>query len=426
VIGKKIHNFARDLWPINRSITGEGVRETLKHIQKHLPELKIHRIASGKKVFDWTIPDEWSVKDAWIKTPSGGKICDFKKNNLHLLGYSSNIKKKITLSELSKNLYSLPKQKNAIPYVTSYYKKKWGFCITEKQRKLLKKGKYEVFIDSNFFKGFLSYGELLIKGSSRKEIFLSTYICHPSMANNEISGIAVTTYLAKWIKDLKKTKYSYRIIFVPETIGSIAYLSKNLKNMKDNIIAGFNITCVGDDRAYSFLPSRKGNTISDIVGKHILKWLDKKYIEYSWSDRGSDERQYCSPHIDLPIVSLMRSKYNEYPEYHTSLDNLVNVVTPKGLEGGYNLLKLAIETVEKNCYPIITVYGEPQLGKRGLYPTLSKVNSTKEIKLMMNLITWSDGNHSLLEIAENSNVPIWKLYTILEKLIREKLIKLKK
>ena len=246
------------------------------------------------------------------------------------------------------------------------------------------------------------------------------------MANNEVSGIAVTTYLAKWIKDLKKTKYSYRIIFIPETIGSIAYLSKNLKIMKDNIIAGFNVTCVGDDRAYSFLPSRKGNTISDIVGKHTLKWLDKKYIEYSWLERGSDERQYCSPHIDLPIVSLMRSKYNEYPEYHTSLDNLVNVVTPKGLEGGYNLLKLAIETVEKNCYPIITVYGEPQLGKRGLYPTLSKVNSTKEIKLMMNLITWSDGNHSLLEIAENSNVPIWKLYAILEKLIRKKLIKLKK
>ncbi len=423
---KKIYNLAKELWPINRSLTGEGVRETLRHIQKYLPDLTIHKVASGKKVFDWVIPNEWSVKEAWIKTPSGKKICEFKKNNLHLLGYSSRINKTITLNELSKNLYSLPNQKNAIPYVTSYYKKRWGFCISEKQRKLLKKGKYEIFIDSKISKGFLNYGELLIKGSSSKEIFLSTYICHPSMANNEISGIAVTTFLAQWIKNIKKTKYSYRIIFIPETIGSIAYLSKNFKNMKKNIIAGFNVTCVGDERAYSFLPSRNGNTISDYVGKHVLKWIDKKFIKYTWLDRGSDERQYCSPHIDLPIASLMKSKYGEYPEYHTSLDNLKKVVTPKGLNDGFNLIKIAIEVIERNCYPIIKVFGEPQLSKRGLYPTLSKANSTKKIKLMMNLMTWSDGKHSLLDIAELCNVPIWKLYPILEKLIDEKLIKLKK
>ena len=246
------------------------------------------------------------------------------------------------------------------------------------------------------------------------------------MANNEISGIAVTTFLAQWIKNIKKTKYSYRIIFIPETIGSIAYLSKNFKNMKKNIIAGFNVTCVGDERAYSFLPSRNGNTISDYVGKHVLKWIDKKFIKYTWLDRGSDERQYCSPHIDLPIASLMKSKYGEYPEYHTSLDNLKKVVTPKGLNDGFNLIKIAIEVIERNCYPIIKVFGEPQLSKRGLYPTLSKANSTKKIKLMMNLMTWSDGKHSLLDIAELCNVPIWKLYPILEKLIDEKLIKLKK
>ncbi|MCY4330793.1 MAG: DUF4910 domain-containing protein [Endozoicomonadaceae bacterium] len=216
----------------------------------------------------------------------------------------------------------------------------------------------------------MNYGELLIKGQSDKEVFISTYICHPSMANNELSGPTVTTFLAKWLMEQSSLNYSYRIIFIPETIGSIAYLSQNYQHLKSNAEAGFNISCVGDNRTYSYLPSRRGNTISDAVAKHVLKWMMwyPEYDSYSWSHRGSDERQYCAPGIDLPVASIMRTKYGEYPEYHTSLDDLENVVTPQGLQGGFEALKCALQILEKNVIPKMQVYCEPQLGKRGLYP----------------------------------------------------------
>ena len=254
MIGNDIYKFAKKLWPINRSLTGKGVRETLDEIKKILPDLVINEVPSGTKVFDWTVPKEWHINEAWIKTPSGKKICDFHKNNLHIVGYSKPIHKKMSLQDLQKNLFSIEAKANAIPYITSYYKENWGFCISQSDRDNLEKGEYEVFIDSKLFEGNLSYGELLIEGEIKSEIFLSTYICHPSMANNELSGPCVTTFLAKWISSLKKRKYSYRIIFIPETIGSVTYLSKNFKEMKKNIIAGFNVTCIGDDRKYSFLP----------------------------------------------------------------------------------------------------------------------------------------------------------------------------
>jgi aminopeptidase-like protein len=281
---------------------------------------------------------------------------------------------------------------------------------------LLEEGTYKVKIDSCLFDGHLTYGELIIKGDTDKEVLISTYICHPSIANNELSGPVVVTYLAKWLQSLQSTKYTYRIIFIPETIGSITYLSKNIKQMQEKIIAGFNVSCVGDNRSYSYLPSRNGKTLSDKVAKHILKWTDPNYVTYSWSERGSDERQYCAPGIDLPIASIMRTKYGKYPEYHTSLDDLKNVVTPDGLEGGYEAIRLAIEAIEKICYPRVTVLGEPQLGKRGLYPTISTKKSTYETMLLMELITWSDGSHSLLEIAEKCNAPIWELYPLIKKL----------
>ena len=230
-IGNEILDLVRKLWPYNRSITGDGVRKTLKDIKEFLPELKICEVSSGTKAFDWVVPDEWRITDAWIKKPNGQKICDFKKNNLHLVGYSTPQSKKIDLEELQKNLYSLPEYPEAVPYITSYYDRKWGFCLSHNQRKKLKNGIYEIFIDSKLFKGSLTYGELIIKGRSNKEIFLSTYVCHPSMANNELSGPAVTTFLAKWIKK-KKRNFTYRIIFIPETIGSILYLSKNLSKLK--------------------------------------------------------------------------------------------------------------------------------------------------------------------------------------------------
>ena len=255
--------------------------------------------------------------------------------------------KKISLSELQNHLHSLPKQKKAIPYVTSYYKENWGFCLSDELRNKLTLGEYEVHIDSELFDGNLTYGEILIKGQSKKEIFLSTYICHPSMANNELSGPSVLTFITKWILSLKNKRYSYRIIFIPETIGSLMYLSKNIDHLKKYVYAGFNITCIGDERAHSYLPSRKEDTISDRIAKHTLKAIDKNYIEYKWSDRGSDERQYCAPLIDLPITSIMRTKYGMYDEYHTSLDDLDNVVTPEGLEGGYWSIRRSIEGLEK-------------------------------------------------------------------------------
>ena len=378
IIGSEIHQFAKELWPINRSITGEGARETLKRISKHIPKLNISSIPSGTKVFDWTVPKEWDVKEAYIIGPNGKKICDFSNNNLHLVGYSIPFEGEISFDELKKHLYTLPNQPNAIPYITSYYKERWGFCLSQDQFNTLGNGTYKVVIKASLFDGELNYGELLIKGKSDKEIFLSTYICHPSMANNELSGSTVVTFLAKWLQETDMLNYSYRIIFVPETIGSITYLSKNYKNMKNKIFAGFNVSCVGDDRSYSYLPSRNGKTISDLVAKHVLKWIDSNFIKYTWLDRASDERQYCSPGIDLPIASIMRTKYGEYPEYHTSLDNLENVVTPKGLEGGYLAIKKAIEAIEKNKYYKATVLCEPMMSKRGLYSTLNEKKADKD------------------------------------------------
>jgi aminopeptidase-like protein len=296
--------------------------------------------------------------------------------------------------------------------------------LTQNQLDSLKNGIYKVTIKSKLFSGKLNYGEILIKGKREKEILLSTYICHPSMANNEVSGPAVVTYLTKWLQEVGELNWSYRIIFVPETIGSISYLSQNYKEMKNKIFAGFNISCVGDDRAYSYLPSRNGKTISDLIAKHILKCIDSNFIEYSWLDRGSDERQYCAPGIDLPVASIMRSKYGEYPEYHTSLDDLENVVTPSGLDGGYWAIRKILEALEKNMKYKINVLCEPQMGKRGLYPNVSTKKEDKKIKMMMNLISFCDGNLSLLEIAEKLNVPIYELYEMIELLKINKLIEI--
>lgn len=430
MIGNKIYALAKELFPINRSITGSGVRKSLKILQKINKDLKIKGIPSGTKVFDWIIPQEWNVDEAWIKDSKNRKIIDFKNNNLHLMGYSLSVSKKITLKDLKKNLYSIKDKPNAIPYVTSYYKKKWGFCLSFNLLKNLKEDIYEVKIKSKFKKGFLNYGELIIPGKTKKEILLSTYICHPSMANNELSGPCVAIHLSKWIKSMKNRNYSYRIVFVPETIGSIAYLSKNYKKMIKNTVAGFNLTCLGDDRAYSYLPSRQENSLSDVIAKHVLKWTFKDYKSYSWLEKGSDERQYCSPGIDLPVATIMRTKYGEYPEYHTSDDNLINVVTPKGLQGGYEIIKKAITAIEMNCNPLMKIKCEPMLSKYGLYPTYNNNDQSissdlKDFKLI-DFLSYCDGKRSLLEIAEKCKLPIWTLYPYLEILLKKKIISKKK
>ncbi|WP_224752611.1 DUF4910 domain-containing protein [Metabacillus arenae] len=414
-----MHQLMKKLYPICRSITGDGVRETLRIIQEVIP-LKINEVPSGTKVFDWEIPKEWNIRDAYILDEDGNRVVDFKKNNLHVISYSIPVDKVVTLEELQNHLYSLEDQPDAIPYITSYYKERWGFCISHNQRKKLKEGKYRVYIDSELKEGSLTYGELIIPGECEEEIFLSTYVCHPSMANNELSGPVLTTYLAKWIIS-RPRKYTLRIIFIPETIGSITYLSRNLAEMKKNIIAGYNISCVGDERGYSYLSSRDGNTLADRVAINILTFNKLDFITYSFLERGSDERQYCSPGIDLPVASIMRSKFGEYPEYHTSLDNL-ELVTAAGLQGSLDIYKQCIELIERNETYKVNCFGEPQLGKRGLYPTLSTKESGRIVRDMMNFLAYADGEKDLVEISQLIHVPVWELFPIIDKLYQNDLI----
>jgi aminopeptidase-like protein len=422
MIGEEIHDFARSLWHFNRSITGDGVRLTLGSIKAHLPQLQIRAVPTGVDVFDWKIPKEWKVAKAYIITPSGRKICDFQQNNLHLVGYSTPVHAEMTLEELRTHLHTLPDQPNAIPYITSYYEERWGFCISYTDYLSMEEGTYTVVIDSELIDGELNYGELLIKGKTEKEILLSSYVCHPSMANNELSGPTVLTFIAKWLKTESELEFSYRIVFVPETIGSIAFLSANYETLQKHVVAGFNLSCLGDDRTYSYLPTRFGNTVSDEVAKHVLRWIYPDYCAYTWFDRGSDERQYCAPGIDLPIATIMRSKYGEYPEYHTSLDDLEHVVTAAGLNGGYWAIRTAVEVIEKNKIYYTTCLGEPQLGKRNLYPTLSTKNTDYNVKLMMDMLSMLDGDHSLLDVANLINVPIWDLYGMIDTLKQHGLI----
>ncbi len=418
-VGDGMYNFVKDLFPICRSITGDGTRQTLQYIAKKIP-ITIHEIPTGTIVNDWTVPKEWNIRDAYIEDSQGKKIIDFKKNNLHVVGYSTPINAKIKLEELQKHLYSIPEQPDAIPYITSYYNERWGFCLSENERKLLSDDTYHVFIDSTLSNGSLTYGELIIPGSTKQEVFLSTYVCHPSMANNELSGPAVTTSLVEWLMS-EKRRYTYRIIFIPETIGSITYLSQNLKKMKKNIIAGFNLTCVGDNRAYSYLPTRQGNTYADKIAIHTLSEMHPEFIRYSYLDRGSDERQYNSPGADLPVCSIMRSKYGAYPEYHTSLDNL-NVVSPEGLAGAYEVHKACLTLIEKNYRYKITTIGEPQLGKRGLYPTVSTKSSTDQVRTLMDFIAYADGVNDLIDISKIIHTPVEALYPIIDTLSKTKLL----
>jgi aminopeptidase-like protein len=397
-VGKQMHDFVANLFPICRSLTGNGVRETLSEIRVHLPNLTVYEVPSGTRAFDWVVPDEWNIAGARLTGPDGRVVADFRDNNLHVVGYSEPVDCVLPLSRLQDHLYSMPELPDAIPYVTSYYRRNWGFCLPFRLRESLPPGDYHAKIESVLAPGSLTYGEILLPGESTQEVFLSTYICHPSMANNELSGPAVTTWLVKWLMGQRR-RYSYRIVFIPETIGSIVYLSRNLEVMRRNVVAGFNISCVGDDRCYSYLPSRNGNSLSDRVARHVLGRLDPDYKRYSYLDRGSDERQYCAPGVDLPVCSVMRSKYGCYPEYHSSADDL-SLVTPTGLAGAFGALKDCLELLEVNRVWRAAVLCEPQLGKRGLYPTTSTRESGASMQTMMDLLAYVDGRRDLLDIAE--------------------------
>ena len=422
-VGERAYALARELFPICRSLTGPGVRQTLRILQRELPEMTLHEVPSGTRCFDWTVPPEWSIREAYIATEDGRRIVDFATHNLHVVGYSTPVDAVLTLEELRPHLYSLPDQPDAIPYVTSYYRERWGFCLSQRQLDSLQPGRYRVKIDSTLAPGSLTYGELLMPGERQEEIFLSTYVCHPSMGNNELSGPVVTTELARWLGSLKDRRYSYRIVFIPETIGSLVYLSRNLPDMKRRIVAGFNVTCVGDDRVYSYLPSRQTDTLADRAVLHAL-WHQAGadgFVRYSFLDRGSDERQYCSPGVDLPVATIMRSKYGAYPEYHTSLDDL-SLISPAGLLGGISAIAKAILGIETNGRYRATVLGEPQLGRRGLYPTLGTKDGNLAVRRLMDVLAYSDGKHDLLAIADLLGVPVWELSDVARQLLAHELL----
>ncbi len=422
--GKKAYSWAKDIFPFNRSLTGKGVEKTLTYFKNIFSDLQIHNIKSGTKVFDWQVPLEWNVKDAYVSNLKGQRIIDFKKNNLHLVGYSQPINKVLSYKSLNKHLHSIKSQPNAIPYITSYYKKYWGFCISHKKRKLLKKNNYKVVIDSNFKKGHLKYGEIFLKGKQKKEILISTNICHPSMGNNEISGPVVALAIAKWLQNKRNRKYSYRILFLPETIGALGFLKKNIKKIKKNLIAGYQVVCVGDDNHFSFLQSKKGNTLADCAARYILKKQNKKVKYYSFLRRGSDERQYNSPGIDLPVCSIMKSKYGNYPQYHTSLDDL-KFISIKGLNSSIDIYKKVINLIENTKRMKIKTksLGEPMLSKRKLYPFISTKRTNEIIKTRMNVLAYADGKLDLIQIAECINEEISKVLSEISILKKKKIIK---
>lgn len=419
--GQFMHDLAKRLFPICRSLTGDGVRETLAILGEHLPGLRVVEVPSGTQVFDWTVPNEWNIRDAFIADTSGRRVVDFRHSNLHVVGYSEPMDRVMSIGELRPHLHSIPEMPDAIPYITSYYNRSWGFCLTQNQRDSLSDDNYRVCIDSSLEPGSLSYAELIIPGASEKEVLISTYVCHPSMANNELSGPVVATRLAMWLARQDNLRHTFRFVFVPETIGSIAYISRNLVELKRRVVAGFNVSCIGDERRYSYLPSRRGNTWSDRVAKHVLRHIDPDYRQHTFLERGSDEQQYCAPGVDLPIASVMRSKYGTYPEYHTSKDDLT-LVTPQGLQGGFNALKACVEAIEADLRYRCTQYCEPQMGKRGLYPPLGTRAVVHAVRMRMDILCYCDGEHSVLDIAEILNRPISDVIPFVKELEEHALI----
>lgn len=436
VLGDSMYKLADRLFPICRSITGTGVRETFDILKEYIPDLKLYEVPTGTKVMDWTVPREWRIDEAYIEDESGSRIIDFKDNNLHVLGYSMPVDEWMSFEKLSDHIYTLKDQPDLMPYVTSYYKERWGFSMTQKMKDDLKPGRYHAVIKSELFDGSLTYGELIIPGKSDKEVFLSTYICHPSMANNECSGPSVVTHLISYIKSLRDRELTYRIVFVPETIGAITYLSKNLDEMKKNIIAGFNITCVGDNRDYSIVHSRYGDTLADKVLTEVLRAHYPGYSDYPYIKRGSDERQYQAPGVDIPLVCFCRSKYHVYPEYHTSGDNM-SIVSPEGFYGAFTVMRKCIDKLEampeivpcsvtrtelkRGCYKV-TCLCEPQLGKRGLVPTMSSKETYQETLAMKDVLAYADGTNDVEELAKIIGQPVEVVLKVVDQLLNAGLL----
>ena len=387
-------------------------------LREYLPALQVHEVPSGTSCLDWTVPQEWNIRAARIEDETGKRWVDFRDCNLHVVGYSPPVNAWLTPDELDAHLYSLPEQPSAIPYVTSYYAPRWGFCVAHSLRERMKlhTGRFHAVIDSELKQGALTYGELIIPGETDLEVLLSTYICHPSMANDNLSGPVVATFLARWLAE-RPRRLTYRILFIPETLGSIVYLSRHIDELKAKVIAGYVLTCCGDEGpAWSFLPSRAGDSLADRAARHVLRHCASGFTEFSFLTRGSDERNWCSPGVDLPVASIMRGKYGTYPEYHTSLDDL-SFVTSKGLEESLEVYRLCLEALENNATWRAACLGEPQLGKRGLYPAVSRAGSAEGwTRDMKNILAYSDGEKDLLSVAEIIEAPFARCLEIVKKL----------
>ena len=422
--GQFMYELAGRLFPICRSITGNGFRQSLEMIREIVPEIQVFEVPSGTAVYDWTVPKEWNIRGGWIRRLSGETIVAFKDCNLHVMGYSVPVHQIISREELLGHIYTQPEQPEWIPYVTSYYKERWGFCMSERQKQALIDAEYEICIDSTLEDGSLTYGELVLPGETADEIFFSTYLCHPSMANNELSGPCVQTELMKYLKSLSHRRYTYRLIFIPETIGSITYLSRNLETLQQHVKAGFVLSCVGDNRTYSMVSTKYEDTLADRVLNNVLKFHDPDYIRYSFMKRASDERQYGSAGVDLPVCAFCRSKYHEYPEYHTSADNM-DLISPEGLSGAYEVMLKVVNALENNYFYQMQCKCEPQLGKRGLYPTVSQKGTKGDARYMQDFIAYADGRNDLIGISDILDIPVDKLIPIKDQLMEHHLLAIK-
>jgi aminopeptidase-like protein len=401
-IGCELHRFAADLYPICRSITGDGIRRTLAAVQGRIP-LRITEVPSGTQVFDWTVPKEWNIRDAFIMDPDGKRVVDFQRFNLHVMSYSTPVRATMPLSELKPHLFTLPDHPDWIPYRTSYYQENWGFCLSHNQILALQEGDYEVCIDSELEDGNLTYGEYYLPGNSTDEVLVSCHACHPSLANDNLSGITVATALAQALcgRDLR---YSYRFLFIPGTIGAITWLAQNQEAVQ-RIRHGLVLTCIGDAGGFHYKKSRRGDAEIDRAAAHVLHHYSESPEILEFSPYGYDERQYCSPGFNLAVGCLMRSVWGSFPEYHTSADNM-DFIRPDQLAGSLRVCTAILDVLEDNRrYCNQNPYCEPQLGSRNLYRSTGGTSLGTEISARLWVLNFSDGEHSLLDIAERSGLP---------------------
>jgi aminopeptidase-like protein len=405
-VGRDLHNFASELYPICRSITGEGIRRTLGLIQKQIP-LQINEVPSGTPVFDWAIPKEWNIRDAYVRIPGGERIIDFRKHNLHVVNYSTPVRATIPFTELRQRLYTIPEHPDWIPYRTSYYKEDWGFCLSHNQLMALENRPYEVCIDSTLQNGHLSYGEYYLPGRAAEEILISCHACHPSLANDNLSGLTVATNLAKFLS-AHRLRFSYRFLFIPGTIGAITWLARN-KETAARIRNGLVLTCIGDSAEFHYKKSRQGNAEIDRAASHVLRHYTESSTVVDFTPYGYDERQYCSPGFNLAVGCLMRSVWGTFPQYHTSADNL-SFIRPEKLAESLRVCTAILDVLENDCrYHSLNPFCEPQLGKRNLYRSIGGGPFEEELNARLWVLNLSDGQHSLLDIAEHSRLPFFRI-----------------